>query len=217
MSKTLVTGSTVSLATAFGTSFTITGITNANPAVATLSSSHGVAVNDIIHITSCGWARLQDRTFRISAVSTNDVTLEGLNTSDTTAFPAGSGTGAGREITTWTQVPQVETVTSTGGDLNFTEATELADNEQRQVPTTRGATSIAIVAYDDPTLSGFSSIATATDARSVYPIRISFANSSKLYAAGYWNMGKTPNMQPNSLLKVNIGVTLANEATRYAS
>ena len=50
-------GLQLAIASTFGTQFTISAITNATEAVATHSASHGVAVNDIIEVTS-GWKRL---------------------------------------------------------------------------------------------------------------------------------------------------------------
>lgn len=217
MSKTLTTGSTIQVASTFGTGFTISAISNATDAVATLSSSHGVIVGDYIHIQTSGWARAVDRVFRVSAVSTNDVTLEDFNTSDTNAFPAGTGAGTGREITAWTEVPQVQSASSSGGDLSFADATTLADNEQRQVPTTRSAVQYNLTCFDDPSLSGFTAVQTASDSRSVYPLRINFSNGSKAVAGAYWNLQKTPNLAPNALLTVNVGISLASEPTRYAS
>ena len=65
MSITLATGTQVAIASTYGTGFTITAISNANPAVATLSAAHGVVVNDLIEITS-GWDRLNGRVVRVN-------------------------------------------------------------------------------------------------------------------------------------------------------
>jgi hypothetical protein len=99
-------GLQLSIASAFGSQFTISALTNASEGVATLSASHGVTVGDLIEITS-GWKRLNQRVVRAKTVATNDVTLESVNTTSTTDYPAGEGVGTGREITTWTSISQL--------------------------------------------------------------------------------------------------------------
>src|ERR1044071_9930324 len=98
-------GSQVAIASTYGSGFTVSAITNASEGVATLSSSHGVTVGDIFELSS-GWDLLDKRLARAKAVATNDVTLESIDTSSTNMYPAGQGTGTGREITAWTSITQ---------------------------------------------------------------------------------------------------------------
>ena len=100
MSISLPNGAIVSIASGYGASKVMSVLTNANPAVATLEASHGVATGDYIEVTS-GWSRLTDKIVRAGTVSVNDVPLEGYNTSLTSIYPAGTGTGSVREITGW--------------------------------------------------------------------------------------------------------------------
>src|SRR5574337_289572 len=72
----LPNGLQMAIAAAFGTSFTVSAISNATEAVATLSASHGVAANDII-VLSSGWNGADKKVQRAKTVSTNDVTLDG--------------------------------------------------------------------------------------------------------------------------------------------
>ena len=99
MAISISTGATVAIASTYGAAVNMTAITNANPAVATLAAAHGVVVGEFVEVTTSGWGRIQGRLFRVSAVSTNDVTLEGLNTTSTAAYPALGGTGTVRRIT----------------------------------------------------------------------------------------------------------------------
>ena len=45
--------------------------------------AHGVVVGDFVELTS-GWDLANGRVFRVSAVATNDITFESINTSSTT-------------------------------------------------------------------------------------------------------------------------------------
>ena len=216
MAITLATGTQVAVASTYGAGFTITAITNANPAVATLSASHGVIVGDFIEITS-GWDLLNKRVVRISAVSTNDVTLEGINTSDTGRYPSGTGTGTGREITAWSSVTQVRSVSTSGGDLNFADITTLSDTTQKQTPTTRSAQQIDFEFFDDPTLSWYATAQTASDSNAITAMRIIFPNGTRLLANGYLSLQKNPTIEVNAPLTARLGFSSVADLVRYAS
>lgn len=216
MAITLATGTQVAIASTYGTGFTVTAITNANPAVATLSASHGVIVGDFIEITS-GWDLLDKRIFRVSVVATNDVTLEGLNTVSTSDYPTGSGTGTGREITAWTSVTQIQSLGTSGGDLAFADITTIADRTQKQVPTTRSPQQIDLTVFDDPALGWYSTVSTASDSNAVTGMRIVFPNGSRLLANGYWSLQKTPTIAANAPLTAQIGFSSVAAPVRYST
>ena len=98
MSKTLATRIKFSIAKTYASSVSMTALTNAAEAVATLGAGHGVVVGDYLELTS-GWGLLNGKVVRAKTVVTNDVTLEGINTVSTTKFPTGTGIGSIRRIT----------------------------------------------------------------------------------------------------------------------
>lgn len=216
MAITLATGTQVAIASTYGTGFTISAITNANPAVATLSASHGIVPGDFIEITS-GWDLLTIRVVRVSVVSTNDVTLEGINTLDTGRYPAGTGIGTGREISAWTSITQIQGIDTSGGDINFADTTTIADRTQKQVPTTRSAQAINFTVFDDPALSWYSVAAAASDATALTGLRIIFPNGSRLLANGYYSLQKTPTVASNTPLSAQLSFSTAAEPVRYST
>jgi hypothetical protein len=216
MAITLATGTQVAYASTFGSQFTVSAITNANPAVATLSAAHGVVVGDLIDITS-GWDLLNRRVVRVSAVATNDVTLEGINTLDTSLYPAGSGTGTGREITAWTSITQVQGIETSGGDLSFADITTIVDRTQKQIPTTRSPQQITLTVFDDPALGYYAGLVAVADANTVTPMRIVFPGGSRLLANGYWSVQKNPAINVNAPLTAQIGFSSVADPVRYAT
>lgn len=213
---TLATGTAAAIASAYGTGFTITAITNANPAVATLSASHGIIVGDVFEISS-GWDLLDKRLVRASAVATNDVTLEGINTLDTSRYPVGTGAGTGREVTAWTNISQIKGMDTSGGDLSYASITTWADRVAKQVPTIRSAKELNFVVYDDPTQAWYAVAAAATDAISVVGLRFVFSNGSKLYANGYYNLDTIPDVTTNEALTAKLGFSAVAAPIRYAT
>jgi hypothetical protein len=216
MTISLATGTQVAIASTYGTQFTITAITNANPAVATLSASHGVIVGDIIEVTS-GWDLITKRLFRVSVVATNDVTLEGLNTVSTTDFPVGAGAGTGREITAFTSITQIQSIATSGGDLNFADISTIVDRVQKQIPTTRSPQQINFVLFDDPALAGYIAALAASNANALTGMRIVFPDNSRVLANGYWSLNPTPTININAPITAQLGFSAAAPVTRYAT
>lgn len=216
MAITLTTGTVVAIASTYGASVNMTAITNATEAVATLAAGHSVVVGDYLEVTS-GWGRLDKRIVRAKTVATNDITFEGINTSSTTTYPTGTGTGSIRRITAWTNMSQVQGSSTSGGDLQFTDITAIDDVVQKQAPTIRSAVNVTLTVFDDPSLSWYTAVAAADDARIPYGLRFSFPNGSKLVANAYWNLQRTPSFATNDSLKSQVGLTFAADPVRYAT
>ena len=216
MAITLAVGTVAAIASTYATSKNMTAITNATEAVATLEASHGVVVGDYLEVTS-GWDRLNARIVRAKTVATNDVTFEGINTTSTTNYPAGTGTGTIRRITAWTNLSQITSgITVSGGEINFADVTTLTDTTQKQIPTTRNPVSVSMPLFDDPSLSWYSTVSSASETRTATGMRMSFPNGSKLVANAYWSLQTVPTIE-DSTLRARIDLAFAAEPVRYTT
>lgn len=216
MAITQAVGTTFAIASAYGTSKNMTAVSNATEAVATLEASHGIAAGDYVEVTS-GWDRLNARIVRIKTVATNDVTFEGINTSSTTNYPAGSGTGTVRKISTWTSLSQItQNFSVSGGDQQYADITTLSDSIRKQIPTVRAPIAVTLPVYDDPSLAWYSTVSSVSESSTATAMRASFPNGSKLVANAYWSLQKTPTVE-DSTLRARIDVSFAAEPTRYAT
>jgi len=216
MAITLATGTTLSIASTYGAAVNMTAITNAAAAVATLAAAHGVIVGDFLEVTS-GWDLLNARIVRVSAVSTNDITFEGINTTNVTNYPAGTGTGTIRRITAWTTISQVQSFDTSGGDLSFADITTITDRTQKQVPTTRSPQTLSMTVFDDAALAGQIAVQAASDLSTPAAFRIVFANNSRMVINGYWSINSAPAVAVNAPLTNNITFSGLALATRYAT
>lgn len=216
MSITKAVGTGVDIASTYGAAKNMTAITNANPAVATLESSHGVIVGDVIEITS-GWGKLTGRLVRVSAVSTNDVTLEGINTSNTSDYPAGTGTGTVREITAWTEITQrTPEFNITTGSVTYADISTLQDTEERKLPVRRAASEMSLPGYFDPALSWVATVRAASDTSTATGVRVRYPNSSKMFANAYWSLSDGAGIQ-DFTLRDAIDLTFVARPTVYAT
>lgn len=216
MAITLSTGATVAVAKTYSASHTMSAITNAAEAVATLAGGHGTSEADYLEITS-GWDHLDKKIVRVKTVNVNDVTLEDIDTTSTTKFPTGTGVGSVRIITAWSQLSQVKAVSASGGAQNYADVSTISDTVDKQIPTTRSAVTMTLDVYDDPTLAWYADVSAADAARTPYGLLMTFPNSSVLVANAYWGLMKVPTMANKEALMTQISLSYAAEPTRYAT
>lgn len=216
MAITLATGTQAAIASTYGVSKNMTALTNAAAAVATLEASHGVIVGDFVEITS-GWDLLNGRIARISAVATNDVTFEIIDTSSTSRYPAGTGTGTVRRITAWTTISQITAgISVSGGEQQFASITTLTDKTEKQIPTTRSPVQVTLPVYDDPSLGWYATVRTASESATAAAMRMIFPNSSRMVANAYWSLQQVPTIE-DSTLRSSISISFLADPTRYAT
>lgn len=216
MAITLAVGTAIAIASTYGASVNMTAVTNASSAVATLAAGHSVVVGDFLELTS-GWSLLTGRIARVSAVSTNDVTLEGINTANTTLYPAGTGTGTIRRITAWTNISQITSgISSSGGDQQFADVTTLQDRNQRQIPTRRSPVTLTLPVFADESLAWVATVRAASDSATATAVRLVYPNNSRTVANGYWSMSDINTIQDDTL-RSQITIAFAAQSTNYAT
>lgn len=218
MSVALPNGVLLALATAYGTPVTMSALSNANPAVATVTDTTGFTDGDYVEVTS-GWSRLNQRVVRLTSVSASPETmaLEGINTTDTEDYPAGSGTGSVREISTFTQISQILELTTSGGDQQFVTYSFLEQDFESQLPTVQSPITITMQIADDPTLAGYIALKAAAESRELTALRATLPDGSKLLYNGYVSFNETPSMTKNQLMAVTATFSLQSRPVRYAS
>lgn len=213
MAVKLPDGATVAIATAYGSSKTVSALTNASPAVAT-ATGHGLSNGAFFELKS-GWQKINDRIYKAANVSTNSLDIAGADTTDTGRFPSGSGTGSLREITTWTQIPQILEFTTNGGDQQFTNFSFLEEDFERQLPTVTSAQSIQIGIGDDPTLPGYQALKAAGEARAIRALKLTLPDGSVILYNGYVSFNETPTLTKGQVMQVRATFSLQGRPVRY--
>ena len=216
MAITLTTGSTLSVAKTYAASLNFTAATNASPCALTVVGSTIVA-GDYVEVNS-GWGLLDKRLVRAGAgTSATSIVLEGIDTMDTTKYPAGAGVGSVRKVSAWTQISQVKSISASGGQQQYADVTSIVDVVTRQIPTVRGAVEMTVDVFDDPSLAWYAAVMKADDARAPYGMILAFPNGSKTVANAYWSLMRVPTMAQNEALMTQISLSYAAEPVRYAT
>lgn len=216
MAFSLPNGATIAMGSGYGNVKAISAFSNANPGVATLEAAHGIIVGDIFEATS-GWSRANGNVYRASAVATNDISVEGLNTSSASLFPAGSGIGTIREVTAWTQITQVLDLNTSGGEQQFATYSPLEDDAEHQIPTVKSPILIKMKIGDDASLPHYAALAAADADRLQRVIRIMLPSGSPIYFSAYVTLQKTPTLTKNEVMGLEVTLSLINQVTRYTS
>lgn len=211
----LPNGATLSLASTYGATKTVSALTNANPAVAT-STAHGFTDGDLIEITS-GWSRINKRIVRVAGAVADAFNLEGIDTSSVTNYPAGSGIGSAREITAFTQISQILDMQTSGGDMQFATYSFLEQDFQSQLPTESSAMSITLTIADDSTLAGYIALKAAAETRANTGLKLVLPSGAILLYNGVVSFNETPTMTKNQVMGVKATFSLQGRPVRYSA
>lgn len=215
MAVSVSNGAIIALASGYGSNLTVTALTNAAAAVAT-STAHGLANGDFVEVTS-GWSRLTNKVVRVAGVTANTFELEGINTTNTGIYPASGGTGSVRKITGWTQLSQVLTSSSSGGEQQFLEYQFLESDAQKKIPTFKTAPGLTLSVGDDPTLPGYQLAEAANDDRLQRAVRITLPSAAKILYNAFISLNKTPTLTVNELMASELTLSMLAEPVRYST
>ncbi|WP_367847003.1 phage tail protein [Rhodoferax sp. WC2427] len=214
MSVSLPNGIVLAIATAYAAALSVTAASNASEAVLTVTNTY--TAGDYVEFVS-GWSRANNRIFRVKSPTGANLVLEGFDTSSTTQFPAGSGVGTVRRINTWTQVTQVLSCTSSGGDPQYQTYSFLEQDFDSQIPTTTSAQSIALEIADDPTLAGYQALKATALSRSNTAMRATLPQGGFILYSGIFAFDETPSLSKGNLMSVKAGIALQGRPVRYAT
>lgn len=210
------TGSTFFIASAFAASKTTTIVTNATEAVVT-SAAHGYSNGDIVEITS-GWGRLNRRNFRIKSVATDTFVLEGADTSSTTYYPAGTGIGSVRKVSTFTQLTTIMNPQSTGGDPKTVTYKFIESDVEYSINDGFTATSYTLeLDADSIGSAGYAALKSLTEVQTDTSLKIVTRNGALIFQPCTVALNEAIRMQDGQINRVNVSFNGNNRLTRYAS
>ena len=216
MAFTLVSGTTVSIATGYGSPVAMSAITNAAEAVATLAASHGVTAGDLLEVTS-GWPKLTGRVVRAKTVTGDNVTLELVDTTSVSQYPAGAGIGTVRRITGVQPITQLSAdITTGGGEQNFSTLRLLSQEDELEIPTTRTAVSNTLPVFFDPSLPWVPTVRTARDSKTPVAVVFVYPNNARTVGNAYWGMRETPGVT-DGVLTTEITLRYSAQPITYST
>lgn len=218
MARKQVNGTLQSIGATFGTVSAITAATNATESVFTLAVGHGITVGKWFEVLTSGWNGIVSRVYRAKTVVTNDVTVEGLNTTSTSAFPAGQGVGTVRLISTFVPIQQVlrDGFTITGGDPKEKISGYIDNDLDFVFYTGKTPIKVEMKVDDDQSLAFWTTVRAAEAAATNYPLLVTYSNGGGFAAAtGVWVVSPAPEMVGDDVHKRMINIALGGRFTEY--
>lgn len=216
MAIALPNGSLIAIAASYGVAKTMTAVSNANPAIASLAAGHAIIAGDIMEVTS-GWSRLTDKIVKAGTPSTDDIPLTGIDSTLTSIYPSGGGAGTVREVLTWTQLSQILESTSSGGEQQFLDYQLLEADAAKRIPTFKSPAGISFKVADDPTLDGYILASAANDDRLQRAVRLTLPSGAIIYYNAFISLNKTPSLTVNQIMAIEVTLSLLAEPVRYAA
>ena len=213
MAYSLPEGSSQQFSNTLAAAKTITAITNANPAVATCTG-HGYTTGDEIMLSS-GWEDATDSVYKIESVDSNSFKILGLDSTNTSFFPAGSGGGSAQKLSAWTAIPQVLTISASGGDARFTDVNPLAKRNGIRIPTGFNATSVTLSLGFDATTPTYKTMVGISRSLSKVAFKQVLSGGSVQYGWGYLNVSEFPKLNNNQVNTVDAALTFLGRTMSY--
>lgn len=192
---------------------TITALTNANPAVAT-SVAHGYTTGDEILLTS-GWEDATDTVWKITVLTADTFSISGLDASNTSFYPAGTGTGTAQKISGWTAIPQVLTISTSGGDARFTDVNPLAKRNGVKIPTGFNATAVTLTLAHDATQAAYITMQGISRNLSKVAFKQVISGGAVTYGYGYMSVSEMPKLNVNQVNTVDAAITVLGRSISY--
>lgn len=181
--------------TNLATSIAASAISNANPAVATTATQAWATGDELLLEGS--WDDATDSIYRAGSVTTTTAGLLGLNSTSTTLYPSTSSAGTLKKITTWTEIPQVLGIQTSGGDAKFGTVSPLGRRTDINFPIGFNPMTYTLTLGHDPSLAAY----------------ITMVNLSRTNAKVCFK-GVAPNASATSGYEYGFGYLLIQEAAQ---
>lgn len=212
------TGTTLAIASAFASALTTSTASNAAECVLGMASTSGLANGDYVEVTS-GWGRLNKRIARVKSLSANvSITLEGIDTTNTTFFPAGTGAGSVRKVTTWQTISQVTAVSSSGGDPITVDYKYLDSDVRYSINDGFNASSYTLTMDADSIgTAGYAALKTLTEVQSDTVLRVTTRSGQINLIPCTVALNEAVQLNDGQINTVTCAFNGTNRLTRYAS
>lgn len=126
------TGTRLFVASVTGTALGGT-CSNANPCVVDLGAgAHGITTSGVV-ILQTGWGELNNRAFAVTVIDANSFSLDGIDTTDTTFFPAASNSATSTTASAFKEITQFTGFETSGGDAQSAKYQYIHDPREQSV------------------------------------------------------------------------------------
>jgi len=165
-----------------------------------------------------GWGRLNKRAFRVKSVTTDSFVLEGADTTNTTFYPSGTGTGTVQKVSTFTQITTIMSPSSTGGEPKTVSYKFIESDVEYSINDGFSATSYTVeLDADSIGTAGYTALKNLTEVQTDTVLKIVTRSGSLLLVPCTVALNEAVTLQDGQINKVKAQFAGNNRAVRYAS
>ena len=199
----------------FAAAKTISAATNASPAVLS-STSHGYSDADpLLFLT--GWEEANGGVFEADQLTADTFSLLGLDSSDTTLYPAGTGTGTTKKISAWTEIPQVLSVSDSGGGAKYGTVSPLSARQDIRQAIGFEASGIDLELGYDASNATLAAMWAISRVRTKVALKIWIPGGGRVYGYGSMMTGNMPKLNKGSAIIVRSSLSFDSQITCYGA
>jgi hypothetical protein len=195
---------------------TITAVTNASPAVAT-SVAHGYVDLDPVVFFS-GWQDASDTIWEVDQLTVDTFSLTGLNATNTSVYASGSGGGTAQKVSSWVEIPQILTASTSGGGTKYGTIDPLGSRQATKQPIGFDAIGVDIkIGYD----SGNATIQAMQAITRVFgkvALKLVLPGGGRVYGYGNLACSEFPEIgSKDTPLQLTVGIGFDGRAISYGA
>ncbi len=202
----------VAMQSALGSIITVTAISKAAEGVVT--ATNALANGEYVVLSVQGMRQVDDRVFRVKAVSGTGFTLEGENTTAFDTFTSGTC----QKITFGTSITTATSLSVSGGDFDFIDTTTIHQAARSQVPGLPSASNFSFDNIWDVSDAGLTAMKSASDAQAKRAFMFTFGTGGQIMVFnGYVGASLLPGGSAQQLVTTKTAITMNGTPTYYAS
>lgn len=198
----------------FASAKTLTIVSNGNPALAT-STSHGYSDDDEVVFFS-GWDLANNSVVRVDQQSADTFLLTGLNTTSTDTYAAGSGIGTTQKISSWIQIPQILSVSTSGGTPRYVDYRFVSAQQGLKLPDGFESSTITFDIGFDPSLSNWDTLLDISQTNTLVAYKYVRGDGAATYGYGYFNLAEQAQIASGAVDKVQATFAAQGRLISYA-
>lgn len=199
----------------FAATKAITSITNADPAAVT-SAAHGYVDGDLLMVQS-GWEEITDTVVKVNQTAADTYEMVDVNTVSTTLNAPGAGTGTTSLISGWVSIPQVLTISSSGGDPRYTDVNPLSKRQGIKIPTGFNPAGIELTLGHDPSNANYKTMLGLSRAGAKVAFRQVLADGSQSLGYGHMAVSELPSLNQGQVNSVKCAISFLGRTMSYDS
>lgn len=212
----MLNGAKYAIATLVSAATPVTGMSNANPALALTDDTP--LTGDIAVILAAGWGELDEAPVRVGAVVDGvSFALSGYDTTDLTRFPAGEGAAQFVVASNFINLPKIHDIQKSGGEQNYATRQYYSDSTGKQVqaPTFKSARTRTYMLDYQPDLPHFEALKKLDRSQEITVLRETLRNGDVIYYAGRCSFDTDPTTVLNEFISNAFAFAPTADSIRY--